>query len=333
MSEVIISLDLGGTRIRSARLDQSLNILERKETATMAHQGLEATLGRIKDMIRAVLPGDPTVSVAGIGISAPGPLNPQTGVIVAPPNLDGWHNVPLGDILSDEFKLPVYVGNDANVAVLAEYAHGAAKGQNYRHVIYITHSTGIGSGIICEGRLLLGRDGLAAEIGHIPLVMDGGRVSTLEEESAGPDMAAQAVKRIKAGEKSLVNDLVNGDLTLVNGSTVGKAAQQGDALALEIVRRSGMLVGLGIVTLLHLFNPEIVIVGGGVSNLGELIFAPMREAIQKYSHDPAYYENLKLERAGLGEDVSIIGAAALVATRGGVLDVSEFASQLKAYEA
>lgn len=332
MSEVIISLDLGGTRIRSARLDRSLNILERKETETLAHQGLDATMQRIKDMIRAVLPTDPAVKVTGIGISAPGPLNPQTGVIVAPPNLDGWHNVPLGDILTEEFKMPVYVGNDANVAALAEYTHGAARGQNYRHVIYITHSTGIGSGIISEGRLLLGRSGLAAEIGHIPMVIDGERVSTLEQESAGPDMAAQAVKRIKAGEKSLISDMVNGDLTLVKGSTVGKAAQQGDALALEIVRRSGMMVGLGIVTLLHLFNPEIVIVGGGVSNLGELIFAPMREAIQKYSHDPAYYEGLKLERAGLGEDVSIIGAAALVATRGGAVDIASFAAELKAFE-
>ncbi len=332
MQEVIISLDLGGTRIRAARLDHSLKVLERYETPTLAHLGLDSTMGRIKDLIRKVLPTDGT-PVAGIGISAPGPLNPTTGVIVAPPNLDGWHNVPLGDLLREAFDLPVYVGNDANVAVLAEYTHGAARGTNYRHVIYITHSTGIGSGIIAEGRLLLGRDGLAAEVGHIPLVMEDGRVSTLEEESAGPDMAAQAVKRIQAGEKSLISTLVNGDLAEVNGSTVGRAAQQGDPLALEIVRRSGMLVGLGIVTLLLLFNPEMVIVGGGVSNLGDLIFDPMREAIRKYSHDPAYYEDMRLERAALGEDVSIIGAAALVATRGGALDIADFMQELQAYEA
>jgi glucokinase len=332
MLEVIISVDLGGTKIRAARLDHTLRIIERKETQTLAHLGLESTLQRIKDLVREVLPTDGT-PVAGIGVSAPGPLNPSTGVIVAPPNLNGWHNVPLAEILRKEFNIPTYLGNDANLAALAEATHGAAAGQNYRHVIYITHSTGIGSGIIADGRLLLGRDGLAAEIGHIPLVMDGGRVSTLEEESAGPDMAAQAVKRIQAGEKSMISELVNGDLTQVNGSTVGKAAQKGDALALEIVRRSGTMVGLGIVTLLHLFNPEIVIVGGGVSNLGELIFEPMREAIRKYAHDPAYYEGLKLERAGLGDDVSIIGAAALVATHGGAMDMAEFTSRLKAYEA
>jgi glucokinase len=332
MLEVIVSVDLGGTRIRAARLDHTLRILERRETQTLAHLGLESTLGRIKDLIREVLPDDGT-PVAGIGVSAPGPLNPATGVIVAPPNLHGWHNVPLAEILQKEFNIPVYLGNDANVAALAEFSHGAAAGQNYRHVIYITHSTGIGSGIIAEGRLLLGRDGLAAEVGHIPLVMDGGRVTTLESESAGPDMAAQAVRRIQAGEESLISELVNGNLSLVNGSTVGHAAEQGDTLALEIVRRSGTMVGLGIVTLLHLFNPEIVIIGGGVSNLGKLIFDPMREAIRTYAHDPAYYEGLRLEKAALGEDVSIIGAAALVATRGGVMDVAEFASRLKAYEA
>ncbi|MBC8100868.1 MAG: ROK family protein, partial [Armatimonadetes bacterium] len=191
MAEVIISVDLGGTRIRAARLDHTLKILERQETPTLAHLGKDATLARIQALIRTVLPTDGS-TVVGIGISAPGPLNPTTGVVVAPPNLDGWHNVPLGEVLHTAFHVPVYVGNDANLAVLAEYTHGAARGSGLRHVIYITHSTGIGSGIICDGRLLLGRDGLAAEVGHIPLVLDGGRVSTLEQEAAGPDMATQA---------------------------------------------------------------------------------------------------------------------------------------------
>src|SRR5512145_617099 len=119
MSEVIIGVDLGGTRVRAARLDQNLQILAREETLTQDEAGLDATLNRIKDLIREVLPRD-GAPVSGIGISAPGPLNPLTGVVVAPPNLKGWHNVPLGDILHQEFNLPVYVGNDANVAALAE---------------------------------------------------------------------------------------------------------------------------------------------------------------------------------------------------------------------
>lgn len=330
MTDVIISIDLGGTRIRAARLDHTLKIVERKETFTLADEGLEPTLDRIKEMIRAVLPQDGT-PVAGIGISAPGPLNPWTGVVVAPPNLFGWHNVPLADIIHEEFNLPVYVGNDANVAALAEALRGAARG-GYRHIIYITHSTGIGSGIIVDGRLLLGKTGLAAEAGHIPLVIDGDRVTTLEMESAGPDMAAQAVKRIEAGEPSLMREMVNGDLSKINGSTVGQAAQKGDALALEIVRRSGKLIGLGMVTLLLLFNPEIIVYGGGVSNLGALIFDPLNDAIKQYIHDPAYLEDVKIVPAGLGDDVSVIGAACLVVTKGGVDDVAEVAAKLEAYE-
>ena len=124
MAKSLIGVDLGGTRIRAARLDTNLEILERKETLTLADQGLDATLGRIINLIRDVLPEN-VDEVAGIGISAPGPLDPHTGVVVSPPNLPGWHNVPLAQILNDAIGVPVFVGNDANVAVLAEAMRGA----------------------------------------------------------------------------------------------------------------------------------------------------------------------------------------------------------------
>ena len=193
MPEAVIGVDLGGTRVRAARLSHHLEILVRQETLTDDERGLDATLNTIKDMIRAVLPGD-GAKVAGIGISAPGPLNPARGVVVAPPNLKGWHNVPLGDILHDEFNVPVYVGNDANVAGLAETVRGAARG--FRHVIFTTISTGIGSGIICDGKMLLGTAGLAAEAGHI-IILAGAQPSTLEKEAAGPALARKARARIE----------------------------------------------------------------------------------------------------------------------------------------
>lgn len=324
MAEVIIGVDLGGTRIRAACLNTQLEILTRKETLTLADEGLEPTLGRIKALIHDVLPKDDTV--LGIGISAPGPLNPETGVIVHPPNLAGWQDVPLGDILHQEFNVPVYVGNDANVAILAEACLGVAQG--YRHAIYLTVSTGVGSGIIVDGRLLLGRSGLAAEAGHMMMLV-GEQVSSLEDETAGPDMAKQAVQRIRNGESSQITDLVDGNLDDANGKTVGDAALAGDKLALEIVHRSATIVGLGIVNLLVLFNPEIVVVGGGVSNLGDLIFKPMREAIQTHCLDDAYWRDLRLETPNLGEDVSIYGGALLVPTKGGVGDISEVIAQIK----
>jgi glucokinase len=325
-SESLIAVDLGGTRVRAARLSPTLEIEMRQEMLTEDERGLEATLERIKDMIRAVWPQDGK-SVEGIGISAPGPLNPLTGVVVAPPNLKGWHNVPLANILRDAFGVPVFVGNDANVAGLAETVMGAARG--YRHVIFMTVSTGIGSGMIIDGKMLLGKVGLGAEAGHIIMVA-GNRVSTLEKEAAGPSLARKARARIEAGESSSIRELVKGDLTQISGATVGKAAQSGDLLALDIVREGGRMVGLGLVSLLHLFNPEIVVIGGGVSNLGDLLFTPMREAIQEYCIDRAYWTDLHIERAALGENVSIFGAAALVVTQGGLTDVSQAIANIEA---
>lgn len=326
MAESIIAVDLGGTRVRAARLNHALEIELRQEMLTEDERGLEATLARIQEMIRAVWPTDGT-PVAGIGVSAPGPLNPMTGVVVMPPNLKGWHNVPLGTILRDTFDVPVYIGNDANVAGLAETVMGVARG--CRHVVFITVSTGIGSGMIIDGKMLLGKVGLAAEAGHIIMVVDD-HVTSWEKEAAGPALARKARARVEAGEPSIIPDLVHGQLDDITGATVGRAAQQGDSLALDIVREGGRIVGLGLVSLLHLFNPEIVVIGGGVSNLGELLFAPMREAIRANCIDSSYWQDLRIERAALGENVSIIGAACLVLTQGGMADVSKVMARLNA---
>ncbi len=324
MSEVIIGVDLGGTRVRAASLSPELKILARQETLTASEGGVDATLRRIEQLIRDIWPRDGS-TVTGIGFSAPGPLNPATGVVVAPPNLKGWHNVPLGETLHKAFGVPVFVGNDANVAGLAETVMGAARG--CRDVVFITISTGIGSGMICDGKMLLGNSGLAAEAGHIIMVV-GDRVSSLEKEAAGPAIARKVRARLEAGEKSIMRDMVNGDLREISGATVGQAVARGDALALDVVREAGRMVGLGMVSLLHLFNPEILVFGGGVSNIGEPLFAPMRAAIQEYCIDSAYWEHLRIEQAALGDNVSVIGAAALVATQGGVRDVTEVAARL-----
>ncbi len=324
MSEVIIGVDLGGTKIRAARLDAKLNILERQETLTRDEEGLEPTLVRIKAMIEAVWPQDGT-KVTGIGICAPGPLDPETGVVVAPPNLYGWHNVPLGDILHEAFNVPIYVGNDANVAALAETTRGAAQG--FRHVIFITISTGIGSGIVVDGRLLLGKSGLAAEFGHVPIIADG-VVSSVEREGSGTHLARKMRERLEAGATSLVSQLVNGDLEKVDAKTIGQAVAQGDKLAVEVVREGAYRVGLGVVGLLHLFNPEIIVIGGGVSNMGDVIFEPIWEAVKAHTLDEAYWQDLKIVPAALQDDVSIVGAAALVLTHGGQSDISLIESSL-----
>lgn len=325
MGKQIIAVDLGGTQIRTAHYDEHLNLLQRENTLTLAHEGLEACLRRIKAYIHKVMPEN-IDEIRGIGFSAPGPLNPMTGVIVAPPNLPGWHNVPLAEIIQDEFNVPVYVGNDANVAALAETTKGAAKG--YRHVIYLTISTGIGGGLICDGMMLLGHEGLGAEVGHIPMIVADGKVSSLELEAAGPAIAEQVRQRIETGEICIVKEMVQGDLSKIDAKVVGQAAEQGDRVAVEQLAYAGRIIGIGIVTLLHLFNPEIIVIGGGVSKTGDLLFKPMRKAIHEHVLDEAYIENLKIEKSALADDVALVGAAALVATDGGRIDVREITKLL-----
>jgi glucokinase len=318
---MIVGVDLGGTRVRVARCDDSLNILQREETLTRAEDGFDVTIQRIKDLIRSVLPTDRPV--AGIGFSAPGPTNPNTGVLVAPPNLAGWHNVPLAQILNDEFNVPVFVGNDANVAVLAETVMGAARGRS--NVIYITVSTGIGGGIISNGHMIYGHEGLAAEIGHMPLVM-GSDVTTLEKEAAGPAIARKVQARLRAGAVSKMLDMANGSIDAIDGKLITQACQEGDPLALDVVAGAGRILGLGIVSLLHVFNPSMIVIGGGVAQgMGDLLLAPARSVIQMYTIDDAYWQNLDIVPPDLSEDVSIVGAAALVLAQGGIERIDEVA--------
>ncbi|QPC81546.1 ROK family protein [Phototrophicus methaneseepsis] len=329
MPEVLIGVDLGGTRIRAARLDKALNILQREDTLTLAHEGLQPTIERIKALIHKVMPEDKS-DLLGIGVSAPGPLNPLTGVVVAPPNLPGWHEVPLAQILRDEFDAPIYVGNDANVAALAEVTRGAAQG--YRHVIFITVSTGVGSGVIYDGRLLLGKVGLGGEAGHMIMVADGGQVSTLELQAAGPALARRARAALEDGATSIMTDMVGGDLGLLDASIIGRAAADGDELAQQIVDHSAFFVGLGIVSLLHLFNPEVIVIGGGVSKFGDGWYEKINATVQKHALDDSYWRDLKIVPAGLAGAVSIIGAAALVLTQGGQADVTQVAATLDLYD-
>ncbi len=309
----IIAVDLGGTRIRAACLDGELNLLARRESPTLAAEGQRAVLARLVALVEAVWPQDSPV--AGIGVSSPGPLDPHAGVVLAPPNLPDWHHVPLAALLQERFAVPVWLGKDANVALLAEVARGAAEG--CRDAIYITLSTGIGGGVLSDGRLLLGHGGLATEVGSMLLLVNG-RATRLEAEAAGPALAQQARQRIAAGAESRMRALVDGDLARLDAAHVGQAAQQGDALALELVQRAGRLIGLGLTSLLHLFNPQVLVIGGGVSKIGEALLGPMRATIFQHVIYEGYTRELRIEMAALGADVSLVGAAALVRSAGGL---------------
>jgi glucokinase len=274
---------------------------------------VDAVIARMVEQAQMVWPTDDRVTA--VGVSAPGPIDPFAGVITAPPNLKGWHDVPLQRRLEEKLGTKVYLGNDANVAVLAEAELGAARG--YTHVVFLTISTGVGGGVLIDNRMLLGAQGFAAELGHIMLVVDGDRVSTLEKEASGTGLARQAAAALEKGTHSIILDMAEGNLNAVTGKMVGKAAAAGDKLARQIVERAGWIIGLGITTFLHSFNPQIIVIGGGVAiGTWDMLLPPMWDAIKKNAMDSSYWEQLKIVQPALGENVSLYGAAALAMRKG-----------------
>ena len=306
MTKWVVSVDLGGTQIRALRTDLAGEKLARSQRATMAEGGSDAVLERIYEAVEEVVSGVESSEIVGIGIGAPGPID-QAGHLHDPPNLPGWKDFSLSKRLSDRFDVPAYAGNDANLAALGEYRFGA--GQGVEDLIYMTISTGIGGGIVTGGKMLLGARGFAAEVGHQTLVADGpicgcGQPGHLEALASGPSIAREALKRLDAGEQSSIT----GEVT---PEAVAEAARQGDQLALEVLHQAGFYIGLGLTNLIHILEPERVLLGGGVSQAGNLLLDPIRETVYNRVMSPVY-RDVQIMSAALGEDVGLMGAVALV---------------------
>lgn len=324
MLPYVIAVDLGGTQIRAALCDLQGQILRRIARPTQAAEGPAAVIQRLIDAISEAMEGTPADQIAGIGIGAPGPLNPVSGIILEAPNLPGWINVPLRNIISARFGRPTFLGNDANLAALAEYTFGAGRGRP--DMIYLTISTGVGSGIIVDGQMLLGAHGLAAEAGHTIVNPDGplcgcGHHGCLEAYASGTAIARDVATRIKAGKKSRITKMVGGDPAKVDARVIGEAAKLGDKLAIQAFRRAGRHLGIGIANLLRVFNPTTIVLGGSVTKAGPLLFDPMWAAIKEYTPQ-IYWEGLAIVPAALGDDVGLLGAAALAITQQRALDPS-----------
>jgi len=320
MAARLIGVDLGGTQIRSVLAMPDGTVQARDVRPTLADEGPDAVIERLiasVASVAAVAARDGGAHVAAIGIGAPGPTDPHRGVLLMGPNLPGWNHVNLREILCKPFDVPVYVGNDANLAGLAEYRFGAGRGVD--HMIYITHSTGIGGGIIVNREMLVGALGLAAEIGHmtIDLTQDdpaNAVVGTLEGLAAGPDIAARARRRLHAGATSRAVPLAGGAIDAVTTRHLCEAAGAGDAFALEQFREAGLYMGVGITNLLHVFNPQRIVIGGSVwlhctPFMLESVWATIKARVQSAE----YWQQLEIVPAALGDDVGLLGAVALAA--------------------
>jgi glucokinase len=315
MSELVIGLDLGGTQIRTVLADEQGKLVDRHTVLTKADEGPDAVLKRIDAAIAAVIAGR---QVAAIGAGVPGPTDPYRGVILMGPNLPGWRNVNLSEILGNRFQVPVFVGNDANLAGLAEHRYGA--GQGVRHMVYMTVSTGIGTGVIVDNHMLLGRQGLAAEIGHMTIdayIEESGElkdtiIGTLEGLASGPNIARRARAALASGAQSEALRLVDHELSAVTPRILNEAARAGDRFALEQYEATGRYLGIGITNILHIFNPERIVLGGGVwTHAKDLMEDAMWATIRSRAQSPEYWQELSIVTAALGDDVGLLGAVAL----------------------
>lgn len=308
----LIGVDVGGTLLRAARFDSDLNLLERTEQPTLSHEGTDVVLERLYEVIRQVMPESPE-TLDGIGVALPGPIDAEAGVLIAPPNIP-LPNSPIRDLIQKAVGGKVFIGNDADLAGLAEHQMGAGRG--VRHLVYLTVSTGVGAGIIIDGKPYSGH-GQGAEVGHMVVQPGGppcgcGKPGHFESMSSGPALARDARTRLEGGAESLIRDMVGGDLNRVTGEVVGDAAKQGDPLARDVVRQAGEYLGIAIASLMVILNPEKFVIGGGVAKIGDLLFDPMWEAIKTYCFHERYWKNVEIVPAELGADVGLVGAAALV---------------------
>jgi glucokinase len=242
-------------------------------------------------------------------MASPGPLDPNTGVVLATPNIPEWVNFPLTDRLTEHFGVPAYLDNDANLAALGEWKFGA--GRDHRDVLYLTISTGIGGGVVINDHLIRGYHGLAAELGHVTVLADGpvcscGIKGHLEALAAGPAIVRYVREQLEAGSKSELSS--DEELTAY---AIAEAAKRGDELAKSAYARAGKYLGIGVASFLHTFDPSIVIFGGGVSQSGSLLFDPFEASLRDHVLLPRYLEDLEITTTALGDNVGLLGALAL----------------------
>ena len=328
---LVVGVDLGGTQMRTAVL-HGTDLLSRVGSLTGENPTPERVIPRTMRAIEQAL-DQAQVSldqIAGIGFAMPGPLNSHTGVIYSPPNLRGWDNIPLRDIFSQQFNVPVFVENDANAAALGEYIFGAGRGT--KDMIYLTLSTGIGGGVIIDGKIMEGTSGMGGELGHMTVDWRGercncGNIGCLERIASGTAIALRANELIARGKGA---DLLTFALSHaehasahtppdntaqspihVNARIVSLAAAAGIPTAQEIIATAAEALGVGLVNIIHIFNPEMIILGGGLTQMGPLLLDPAKRLVQERTM-LVTRAAVRIVLAQLGHDVGLVGAGALI---------------------
>jgi len=311
---VVVGVDIGGTKVAAGLVNAEGEILARNRTPMLTTGAPSNGLAAVSTAIQGLFADASSQNqIAAIGICAPGPLDPKTGVIINPPNLPIWHNYPLAEEMRRVYNVPVRVDNDANAAALAEAKWGAGRG--YRNFFYATVGTGIGTGIILDGRIFHGKTGAAAEGGHMGIDRNGpvcncGKRGCIETLAAGPAIARRARQKLEKNPNSVLWAMAGGDIETVSSEMVGRAHAANDPVAKEVMRETLDLLAYWLGSIIDLLEPDAIVIGGGVSSLLAPFLDEIRERWRGACINPRPLD-ITLVLAHYGEDAGIAGAAAL----------------------
>ena len=308
-----IGIDVGGTNVKIALVSDKGKIIYSNSIPTRAEMGYEYTINSMKDAVRDLLKETKMKAsdIEGMGFGFPGQIDCQKGIVRLAPNIPGWVNVPIAEIMEKEFGIPTRVDNDVRTATLGELNYGAGVG--CENLVCITVGTGIGSGLVVNGKLVRGANNAAGEIGHIKLNMQGGPLcgcgdrGCLEAYASGPSIVAMAEEYIRGGKSTKYRELANPDITPY---IVAVAAKEGDPVARQIFRIMGEYIGMGLTSVINLLNPEKIIIGGGVADAGDILLNPIRETIAKRAM--TIQKEVEVVPAQLGNTAGVIGASLLI---------------------
>ncbi|MPZ50307.1 MAG: ROK family protein [Dehalococcoidia bacterium] len=309
-TQLVAGIDLGGTKILSVCVSRDLTIAGRDLRPTDAGLGPDAVIARMADSARAAYGGN---TIAAAGISAPGPADLTRGILTTPPNLPGWHNVPLARSIGGHLGVPTWLENDANAAALAEHRLGAGRGSD--HMILVTIGTGLGGGLILDGHLYHGASGAGGEIGHMQLEPEGrlcgcGRRGCLEALASGSALDAAATDLAEAYPDGLIARLAQREGVTPDARILHLAAESGNAGADAAIHKAGRYLGAGLTNLVDVFNPQVIVIGGSLRKLGSRYLDTAR-AVVKAEAFPQSYADVRILEAELGDEAPAIGAALL----------------------
>jgi glucokinase len=312
--DLVLGLDVGGTKLAAGVVAGNGRVLSMEVAPSHVEEGPDTMIERHLDLGRTAVAtaGVPWGEVRAVGIACGGPLDPLAGIIQSPPGLPGWDDVPLAATVEAALDRPTVVDNDATACAIAEGWFGAGRG--VRHLVYLTISTGVGGGLILDGRVYRGAAGNAGELGHLTVDYLGrlcgcGRRGCLEAYASGPQIAARAREGIAKGRDSMLAALAE-----VTARDVAEAARTGDPLASEVWNETMGMLGSAVANILDVFNPELVVLGGGVTRAGDQLLVPVREAGLRQAMAPAR-NAADVVLAGLGEELGVVSAATVAFER------------------